>query len=303
MKPKLLIVTLYGILLMLFGACQTEIEVDLPGYEPKLVVEGYMENGKPAMVILTKSIPYFQHIDYDYIMDQVVIKDAVVLVTSSDGEMERLSFLPYSESPYRYAYRGNIIGKENSRYDLRIEWGGKVYTATTTIPHTFDLDSIGFDRSNEILERHFTTIRLQMTDNPAEDNFYQFFVKLHSKKIQDRLWVTTLPVAFDDATFNGQTFNFEILRANPSIFMLPTMTAAEEKEYFRMYFRPGDTVWVKYGQMDFDSYQFWSTGGNNSALGQNPFTNPTPTISNIHGDNVTGVWCGFASKTVQLIYR
>ena len=61
MKPKLLIVTLYVLLLVLLGGCQTEIEVDLPDYEPKFVVEGYIENGKPAMVILTQSMPYFEH--------------------------------------------------------------------------------------------------------------------------------------------------------------------------------------------------------------------------------------------------
>jgi hypothetical protein len=55
--------------------------------------------------------------------------------------------------------------------------------------------------------------------------------------------------------------------------------------------------------MDYASYQFWNTGGNNSALGENPFTNPSPTITNIHGEDVTGVWCGYAAKTVRLIYE
>ncbi len=304
MKARPLTIILYGLLLLLGGsACQTEIDVQIPGYEPKLVVEGYIENGKPAAVMLTRSVPFFEAFNYDLIMDSILIKDAVVILSSSDGETERLSFTPYSDAPYRYAYKGNIIGKENTRYDLRIQWRGKTYTATTQILHTFDIDTIGFDRSNEILEKNFTTIRLQMTDNAAEQNYYQFLVKLYSKNIRDRMWVTTLPVAFDDATFNGQTINFEILRANPSSFLMPTMSEEGQREYFRMHFRPGDTVYVKYAQIDYASYQFWNTGGNNSALGQNPFTNPAPTITNIHGDNVTGVWCGYAAKTVRLIYR
>jgi len=134
-------------------------------------------------------------------------------------------------------------------------------------------------------------------------NFYQFFVKVHCKTIHDRVWVSTLPVAFDDATFNGLTFNYEVLRANPSAFFMPLMTEEEQKEYFRVSYRPGDTVYVKYGLIDYDSYQFWNTGGNNASLGQNPFTNPTPTISNIHGEDVTGVWCGYASKTERLVYN
>lgn len=84
---------------------------------------------------------------------------------------------------------------------------------------------------------------------------------------------------------------------------MPQMSEEEEKEYFRMTYRPGDTVYVKYGLIDYASYQFWYTGGNDAALGQNPFTNPTPIISNIRGEDVTGVWCGYACKTAMLIYE
>ncbi|MBO4654728.1 MAG: DUF4249 domain-containing protein [Bacteroidales bacterium] len=303
MKIKCWILVAYLFLTMMLNACQSEIEVDLPDYEPKLVVEGYIENGQPARVMLTRSVPFFQHIDINYVLNHVLVMDAVVTVTSSDGEMERLSFMPSGESPYMFAYVGNMRGKENTRYDLKIEWGGQTYTASTSIVHTFDLDTIGFYSMPDMLADTMRTIRLLMSDNPAEMNFYQFYVKVHGRKLRDNYWITTMPVAFDDATFNGLTFNFEVLRANPSSFLMPQMTEEEEQEYFRMTYRPGDTVYVKYGLIDFDSYQFWNTGGNNAALGQNPFTNPTPTISNIKGDNVTGVWCGYACKTAVLIYE
>ena len=303
MNIKYFILVFYILLMMLFTACQSEIEVDLPDYEPKLVVEGYIENGQPARVMLTRSVPFFQHIDMNYILNNVLIMNAVVTLTTSDGESEQLFFLPTSESPYMFAYTGNIRGKENTRYDLTIEWGGQTYTASTSIKHTFDLDSIGFCQMLDMLADTMRTIRLQMTDDPAEMNFYQFFVKVHGINLHDNYWVSTMPVAFDDATFNGLTFNFEILRANPSTFLMPQMSDEQMREFTRMTYRPGDTVYVKYGLIDYDSYQFWNTGGNNAALGQNPFTNPTPTISNIKGENVTGVWCGYACKTAVLIYE
>ncbi len=303
MKQILWIFSGCALLLLGFSACQSEVEVDLPDYQSKLVVEGYIENGKPAMVMLSRSVPFFQHIDMNYIVNNVLVMDAVVTLTSSDGESEQLSFLPSADSPYMFAYMGNIRGKENTRYDLKIEWKGQTYTSSTSILHTFDLDSIGFDQNMELLRDTMKTIRLLLTDDPMETNYYQFFVKVHGKRLHDRLWVSTLPVACDDATFSGLSFNFEILRANPSAFLMPEMTDEEKKEYFRMTYRPGDTVFVKYGLIDFDSYQFWNTGGNNAALGQNPFTNPTPTISNIKGENVTGIWCGYACKTETLIYE
>ncbi|MBR4536495.1 MAG: DUF4249 domain-containing protein [Bacteroidales bacterium] len=288
---------------LLFQACQSEIEVDLPDYEPKLVVEGYIENGQPPRVMLSRSVPYFQYMDYNYIMDNVLVMDASVIVYAEDGEGQRLTFGPCDESPFRYAYVGRFPGRENMRYDLEIEWHGKKYTASTRVLHTFDLDSIGFYNESNLMGNTRKTIRVLLSDDPQEANFYQFFVKLRCKTIRDRVWVTTLPVAFDDATFNGLTFNYEVLRANPSAFFMPLMTEEEQKEYFRVSYRPGDTVYVKYGLIDYDSYQFWNTGGNSASLGQNPFTNPAPTISNIKGDNVTGVWCGYAAKTDRLVYH
>lgn len=303
MRKILWILSVYALLLLNFSACQSEIEVDLPDYQSKLVVEGYIENGKPAMVMLSRSIPFFQHIDLNYVVNNVLVMDAVVTLTTSDGESEQLSFVPSSESPYMFAYMGNIRGKENTSYDLKIEWKGQTYTSTTSILHTFDLDSIGFDQSMELLNDTMKTIRALLTDDPMEANYYQIYVKVHGKNLHDRLWVTTLPVAFDDATFSGLQFNVEVMRANPSSFLMPEMTDEEKEEYFRMTYRPGDTVYVKYGLIDYASYQFWCTGGNNAALGQNPFTNPTPTFSNIKGENVTGVWCGYACKTETLIYE
>jgi hypothetical protein len=303
MNIKYCILVLCLLVSLLFQSCQSEIEVDLPAYKSKLVVEGYIENGKPPRVMLTRSVPFFQHLDMDYIMDNVLIMDAVVMVFAEDGEAERLTFMTCDDSPYKYAYVGRLPGRENMRYDLVIEWNGKTYTSSTSILHTFDLDSIGFYNESNLMGDIRKTIRVLLSDNPEEMNFYQFFVKVHCKTIHDRVWVSTLPVAFDDATFNGLTFNYEVLRANPSAFFMPLMTEEEQKEYFRVSYRPGDTVYVKYGLIDYDSYQFWNTGGNNASLGQNPFTNPTPTISNIHGEDVTGVWCGYASKTEKLIYH
>jgi hypothetical protein len=288
---------------LLFQACQSEIEVELPDYEPKLVVEGYVENGKPPRVMLTRSVPYFQYMDYNYLQENVLITDASVIVYAEDGEGQRLNLVECEDSPYRMAYVGRFPGRENMRYDLEIEWQGKKYTASTRVLHTFDLDSIGFYNESNLMGNTRKTIRVLLSDDPLEANFYQFFVKIHCKTIRDRVWVTCLPVAFDDATFNGLTFNYEVLRANPSAFFMPLMTEEEQKEYFRVSYRPGDTVYVKYGLIDYDSYQFWNTGGNSASLGQNPFTNPVPTISNIKGDNVTGVWCGYASKTERLVYH
>ena len=289
---------------LVFMGCQQEIEVDLPDYEPKIVVEGTIENGKPAMVILSKSISYFAHIDLNYLLNNVFIRDAEVYVTSSDGETERLMFQYCADSPVYFAYCGNNIrGKENTTYTLTINYEGQTYKATTTSPHTFDLENLWFSSISEYINADtMRTIRIQMTDNPSEENYYAFQLKVSCPSFKDRLWASTVPIAFDDKTLNGITFNYELERYGYSTMFSYMMSEEERQAQRRITFRPGDTVYVKHSQMDYNSYRFMLTGGTEAIMGTNPFTNPAPVISNIEGENALGAWCGFASKIDTLVW-
>lgn len=287
-----------------FIGCQQEIEVDLPDYETKLVVEGSIESGKPAMVILSKSIPYFSNIDLNYLLNNVFIRNAEVYVTSSDGEMERLTFQYCADSPVMFAYCGNNIrGKENTSYTLTINYDGQTYTATTTIPKTFDLEKLWFSTISEFFNADtMRTIRIQMTDNPAEENYYTFQLKLSCPSFKDRLWTYTVPIAFDDKSISGITFNYELERYGYSTMFSYMMSEEERQAQERITFRPGDTVYVKHSQIDYNSYRFLVTGGTEAIMGSSPFSNPAPVVSNIEHDNALGAWCGFASKIDTLIW-
>ncbi|MCR4965513.1 MAG: DUF4249 domain-containing protein [Bacteroidales bacterium] len=287
--------------------CQTEIEVDLPDYTSKLVIEGTIENGKPAMVVLSKSIPFFAEIDMEYIMQNVIVRDAELWVTADDGETEQLNFQFHGESPYYMAFVSPTMrGRENMGYTLRVIYHDTTYTAHTTIPSTFDLDSIWIDTAymaSEFNSDTNATVRCLLTDNPAENNYYSFSVKVRNEKFSDRLWIYTLPIAFDDQTFNGQTFNFEILRAGISSFLMPALDDEVRQDYFRISYRPGDTILVRHSLIDHDTYRFMVTGGNDAVFGSNPFTNPAPVSSNLVGENVLGNWSGFASKVDTLVWE
>lgn len=52
----------YIIFLLIFTSCNLErnIEIDLPAYENELVVESYIEPGKPYLLTLSESISYFE---------------------------------------------------------------------------------------------------------------------------------------------------------------------------------------------------------------------------------------------------
>lgn len=289
-----------GLMPLLFCGCQKEIEVDIPDYERKIVIEGRIENGSPAMVIVSRSVDYFAPLNLETLMNDVFIKNAVVTV-SCDGVSEQLQFTLCEDSPVYLAYVGrNIIGEPGKRYDLRVEIGDTVYTSSTTICQPFHLDSVWLAFANE--QDTTPTTRIQLTDNPATHDYYMFQLKIHGKRLHDRLWVTSFPVAFDDATFSGQTVNYEILRANPSSLFESTMTDEEKDEFYRMTYRKGDTIYMKTSLLDYESYLYWSAMTYELSVGQNPFMSPAPVPCNIKGENVIGNWSGFASTIDTLYY-
>lgn len=288
---------------LMFG-CETEIEVDLPEYNPKLVIEGTIENGQPAIVFLSKSIPYYSNIDLEYLLKNVAVTDAEVYVTSSDGESERLTFQYCPDAPLYFAFVSNRLrGKENTTYTLTVKYNGETYTAETSIPHTFDIDSAWFDNPTELVTADtLRTIRILMTDDASEANYYRFQIKVSCPKFTDRLWASTLPLAFDDKTFNGITFNYELERYGVSTMATMGMSEEDRQSYSRLTFRPGDTVYIKHSLMDYNTYRFMMTGGTEAIMGSNPFTNPAPVASNIQGKEVLGAWCGFASKISRIVW-
>lgn len=296
---------IFAALLGLCFGCQREIDLELPEYQPKLVIEGIIESGSPAMVMLSKSIPYFSEINLEMLLNDVLVTgdQARVFVTSETGETEELTWTLSPEAPYYVAFMGSqVIGREQTHYTLTVEYDGQTYTAETYIPKTFDLDSIGFDQSAEMLNDSMASIRMLLTDDAAEENYYAFFCKVNCPTLQDRLWISGLPVAFDDRTFNGLTFNYELTRAGYSMLMRGMMSDEEQESFSRMTFRPGDTVYVKHTQIDHDTYLYLLSAGSEAVLGSNPFTNPMPAVTNFNSDEILGHWSGFAAKTDTIVW-
>ena len=293
-------------MLLLFGACQREVDLNLPDYQSKLVIEGTIETGSPAMVMLSKSIPYFAPIGLDELMSEVLVNgtQARVFVTSENGETEELLWTISPEAPYYVAFMGkNVIGKEQTHYTLKVEYDGHTYTAETYIPKTFDLDSIGFNHDLEILADTMASIHVVFTDPADEVNYYAFFTKASCPKMSDRLWVCNMPVAFDDRAFNGLTINYEVSRYGYSSLMMGLLSEEEQQNFRRITFRPGDTVVVKHTQVDHNTYKYLISAGSQAAFGANPFTNPLPAETNFDSDEVLGHWSGYASKFDTLVWE
>src|ERR1035437_6198423 len=68
-------------LMALFSSCQENIKVNLPSAGQKIVIEGNIENGKPAEVIITRNKSLFSSVSSASLTDYIVL-NAKVYVTN-----------------------------------------------------------------------------------------------------------------------------------------------------------------------------------------------------------------------------
>ncbi|MBC8045684.1 MAG: DUF4249 family protein, partial [Fimbriimonadaceae bacterium] len=76
------LITHCSLLIFFLSSCEKEITLDIPQAEPKLVVEGSIENGMPPFITLTQTIPFYGEINFNE-LDNYYAHDAEVIV--NDG--------------------------------------------------------------------------------------------------------------------------------------------------------------------------------------------------------------------------
>ena len=119
------IFSIFG-LLFLFS-CQKEIDVKIPDYEQRLVVDGSIEPGVKPLVILTWTAPYFGNQNYSN-FQQYFVENAEVIV--SDGTVSDTLYQPLPGVFPAYT-SNNLIGQAGKTYTLTITVNNKTYTSVT----------------------------------------------------------------------------------------------------------------------------------------------------------------------------
>ena len=286
---KINIIGLCSLTILLFSACQKEIDIDMGDYDKHPVIEGYIENGQYAWVELTYNQKFFQQINLDFSTPEGLqtIKNLFITnatVTVSDGKIEdTLHFVidsaifqgKYVWPPVKYV-GSKIKGKIGGKYDLTIKINDETYTSSTIITKPLKPDSIWVEYDPKI--DSLCWIHALITDDPSERNYYNCFTKRLGK---DNYFAPALLCLMSDTYFNGRQFEVPIYRGYASSLSNDTTGYSSIENTGK--FNVGDTVIVKIVTMDYNSYKFWKT-----------LKHSTITESNINGD-VTGVWCGYGA--------
>jgi hypothetical protein len=287
MKDKLFVLSLFTVFSLATIGCNDDLLLNLPEPDDKIVIDGWIENGQYAKVLLTRNSPYFSSIDSASIRSLVLTKAKVTL---SVGEKSEILILRRNEDYFPpFIFEGNEIkGDTGKIYKITAEYGGKTAWAFTTIPPQVKLDTLFFRL--EANSDSLGTIFIEFTDPPEIKNYYRILTKRFG---EDPRYYSTMVMALDDNFRSGEKFGFSISRGPESIL----------SSYGNEYFKLGDTVSIKFCTIDQAHYDFWNSFQAEVFNSSNPFASSLSVIkSNVQGDGL-GIWGGYGVSYYNLINK
>lgn len=312
----------YLSLVLLFAACEKEIQVDIPQDPQQIVVEGQIESGSAPIVILTWSQSFFSPVNLEDIAN-TVIKDAdIKMVVNSKDTFQLNTFctknLPDSVKKILARQSGldfisgdadfclyttfnpEAIGVPASTYQLLIKVGNSRLSALTKIPAPVALDSIWYKK--DAARDTLGFIWSNLSDPAGKYNAYRWFAcrisvyKSGPNKGQqkDPVFIAPYSSVFEDEFFDGLNFDFVYNRGS-----VPGSDKSDDLSIEAGYYKEGDTIAVKFCSIDKDVFTYYRTYY--TAIGNtgSPFATPTNIKTNVVGG--LGVWAGYGVSIDTLV--
>ncbi len=282
---------LAGIIIGLAG-CEKTLNLELDQQPPKLVVEARIENNQPPIVSLSSSLDYFSVID-TAMLSSAFIHGAVVTIQDGNRNyilQENMQKLPQGTRIYYYSLKpsDNMVGIPGSKYGLVIETGGQTYTASTTIPLlTKKIDSLWWQKAPSNPDSSRVVLMSRVTDPPGYGNYIRYFTKVNQEP-----FLPGYNSVYDDQIIDGKTYDVQIDNGTDK----NTTVKREERGYFTR----GDTVTVKFCNIDKASYEFWRTWEFNFQSVGNPFSSPGKVLGNISNGGL-GAFYGYSAQFKTLV--
>jgi hypothetical protein len=272
-------------------SCTSYVELDQEEYDQKIVVDGWIESGGYANVLLTLSSPFLTSYDSASIR-ATFINYAKVTLTSSKGESEILTIFYQDDIFPPFVYRSTKIkGELGCTYDLKVEVLDKVVTASTSILEVPDITGLHMEAKTD----SSGILKLDMNSKGIKDEFLIFMIK--STKAKDKNYhPTKVPICWAPKT--AKPSSFDIYRCNETnMYMLyPEMDAYANWPDFQ--YALSDTIKLKVGRIDQKSYDVLLTVYVDLSLQENPFSfGSTGIKTNIVGG--IGRWTGIALAPLQ----
>lgn len=241
-------------LLLSLASCEKAITVQLPDYDSEMVVEMYLEEGKPLRCLLSESMRY---------TDTVIaraLNHATVIVsdgTTSDTLENRLNKDTVTGRWYNYYHPRIVPVNNNKTYTLKIsDSTNRIVSGTTGFSQKIvRIDSI--DTRSSIINDDSFSVGVAFLDPPLTTNFYRFVV---TKKLNNFRNDPT-DFSLSDISFNGKRFSF----------------------FSDATFARNDTVNIRVYALLKEHYDYIQSTGDARSSNFNPFSQPGRIKSNVKG--------------------
>lgn len=265
---------------------------------PKLVVDASIENNSTPLVVLSNSINYFSKISAADLANTFV-HSALVTISNSTKTMLLKEYAYVDTSGYTLYYyapdAGNttdlFLGEFGKTYSLNIQTAdGATYTSTTTIPVLAKVcDSMWWKPAPYADNGNLCVMYGRFIDPPGLGNYVRYFTKINSEP-----FLPGFTSSFDDQVVDGITYSlaFDIGWDKNSVY--------KPSSDIYGYAMRGDTVTLKYCNIDKATYTFWNTWDFAWQSYGNPFSSPIKVQGNISNDAL-GVFSGYAVEYKTVI--
>ena len=278
------VVYYYIVLVLFFSSCLKE-EYLHNSLEQHLVVEGSIEQDGVAKVMLSLNMKFGETVSADTMRDKIV-RYAVVRVTDVDSnESEVLTGMIDKHYPTQYVYKGyEIIGREGGTYRLDIEYSGRKWSATTTIPKANPL----YDIRTELVGDNM--YRIKATIKPNADNL-PYMVQCATAFTKDQAPTYMPPALFGVIKSCDKETTITINRPLNYTTMLTYSTM----------FLLHEDVYIRFCTMPHFGYDYWSLWENCTLNSLNPvFPVDEEPPTNILG-GASGVWLGYGVAYYRVV--
>jgi len=270
------------ILFLVLGSCRKAQEVDLilPGYDGKLMVECYLEPGQNFKMLLTESVSYLESTVAKPVRNALVtikFRDKIVTLNYNDKFIDVKDSVKY----FNYVNAETLVPQDfEGVFELYIkDEQGRVATAFTQITRPLILDSVYATLSNNT-----RNLYAEIADDQKEIRYYRFLIFQEQNQ-----GIQTQSTIVDN----------QMSRQSPYIFTTPTQIIFKSKsDFFETPKGIIDSVALRAIEINQDYYEFLTSVYNAQVANGNPFAQPASIRSNITGG--VGIFTGFSAVKVKV---
>ena len=274
-----------GVILLMFSSCEHK-EYIIEAGESKIVVEGWIDEGDVARVVLMRSVPITEPVDSSNFLKYAIRSATIIVSDGVDSDTLRTTSASKYLPPFLYVGE-KIIGRTGGKYSLTVKYLSQTLTAETVIPESVPIANARYARRNPT--DTIGNLIVEFTNPTGQQNYYQIATLLEG---HDAIFVPCLYGNLNSRNFVSPDVSIQVTRG---ITIFP-------KTNIEAYFNDGDRIQVRLRTMPKEGFDFWNIWQNEIINAQNAiFPANTNLKSNVNGG--FGVWCGYGQSTVRITAR